>query len=150
LISDCQSAALTSSDGSVDWLCFPRFDRPSVFARLLDEGGGHWSIRPAGEFQSERAYLEQTMALETTFRSDEGWATLTDVMAVGDGEREHQLGTNSPHALLRRLTCTKGSIGFEIEYAPRPEYGLIFPFLTSLKTVSGREEGQTYYCFRPP
>ena len=44
LISDCQSAALVSSEGSVDWLCFPRFDRPSVFARLLDEEAGHWSI----------------------------------------------------------------------------------------------------------
>ena len=139
LISDCQSAALASSDGSVDWLCFPRFDRPSVFARLLDERGGHWSIRPAGEFQSQRTYLEQTMALETTFRSGGGRATLTDVMAVGEGEREHQLGANSPHALLRRLTCTEGSTEFEIEYAPRPEYGLIFPFLTSLEDgIRGR------------
>jgi GH15 family glucan-1,4-alpha-glucosidase len=133
LISDCQSAALISSEGSVDWLCFPRFDRPSIFARLLDEEGGHWSIRPAGGFESERAYLEQTMALQTTFRSQGGGATLTDVMAVGEGEREHELGANSPHALLRRLICTEGTVEFEVEYAPRPEYGLIFPFLTVLE-----------------
>ncbi len=46
LISDCRSAALISSTGSVDWLCFPRFDSPAVFARLLGEQAGHWSIRP--------------------------------------------------------------------------------------------------------
>ena len=63
LLSDCRSAALVSREGSVDWLCFPRFDAPAVFARLLDQDAGHFSIRPAGEFQASRAYLDQTMAL---------------------------------------------------------------------------------------
>ena len=52
LLSDCQSAALVSRDGSVDWLCFPRFDGPSVFSRLLDPAGGYFAIRPAGEFRA--------------------------------------------------------------------------------------------------
>ena len=132
LISDCQSAALVSSEGSVDWLCFPRFDRPSVFARLLDQDAGHWSIHPAGVLEAKRSYVERTMAIQTTFRTADGKATLVDVMAVGEGEREHKLGAHSPHALLRRLTCDEGSVEINIEYAPRPEYGLIFPFLTAV------------------
>ena len=66
LLSDCRSAALVSRAGSVDWLCFPRFDAPAVFARILDPHGGHFAIRPVGEFQASRAYADQTMVLETT------------------------------------------------------------------------------------
>jgi len=132
LISDCQSAALVSSEGSVDWLCFPRFDRPSVFARLLDQDAGHWSIHPDGVLETKRSYVERTMAIQTTFGTADGKATLVDVMAVGEGEREHKLGAHSPHALLRRLTCDEGSVEINMEYAPRPEYGLIFPFLTAV------------------
>ena len=51
LLSDCHSAALVNRAGSVEWLCFPRFDSPSVFGRLLDDAAGHWSIRPAGDWQ---------------------------------------------------------------------------------------------------
>ena len=83
LLSDCRSAALVSRDGSVDWLCIPRFDSPAVFARILDPGGGHFSVRPAGDFQASRAYADQTMALETTFVTAGGTAVLTDAMAVG-------------------------------------------------------------------
>lgn len=132
LISDCQSAALVSSEGSVDWLCFPRFDRPSVFARLLDQDAGHWSIHPDGVLEANRSYVDATMAIQTTFHTADGKATLVDVMAVGEGEREHELGAHSPHALLRKLTCDEGRVELDIEYAPRPEYGLIFPFLTSV------------------
>jgi len=133
LISDCQSAALVSSEGSVDWLCFPRFDRPSVFGRLLDQKAGHWSIQPVETLESRRSYVERTMAIKTTFRSAGGKATLVDLMAVGEGEREHKLGAHSPHALLRNVICEEGSVELDIEYAPRPEYGLIFPFLTSVE-----------------
>ena len=59
LLSDCHSAALVNREGSVEWLCFPRFDSPSVFGRLLDDEAGHWSIRPAGDFQVSRRYLDQ-------------------------------------------------------------------------------------------
>jgi GH15 family glucan-1,4-alpha-glucosidase len=129
LLSDCRSAALVSRDGSVDWLCFPRFDGPSVFCRLLDPAGGRFAIRPAAEFQASRRYLDQTMVLETTFTTAGGTAVLTDALALGPDERGHQLGTHSPSMLLRRLVCTGGEVDVEVSYAPRPEYGLIRPIL---------------------
>src|SRR6185437_10837023 len=129
LLSDCRSAALVSRDGSVDWLCFPRFDGPSVFCRLLDPAGGRFSIRPAGEFEVTRRYLDQTMVLETTFTTAGGTAVLTDALALGQDERGHDLGGSTPGVLLRRLACTGGEIEAEVSYAPRPEYGLIQPIL---------------------
>jgi len=129
LLSDCSSAALVSRDGSVDWLCYPRFDSPSVFCRLLDPAGGRWAIRPAGEFRTSRRYLDQTMVLETTFTTPAGAAVLTDAMALGAEERGHDLGIGSPGILLRRLACTSGAIEAEVSYGPRPEYGLIQPIL---------------------
>jgi len=129
LLSDCRSAALVSRAGSVDWLCFPRFDSPAVFARMLDSGGGYFAIRPAGDFEASRAYVDQTMALETRFRTATGAAVLTDAMAVGRNDRGHDLGAGSPGALLRRLACTDGELEIEVTYAPRPEYGLIHPVL---------------------
>jgi GH15 family glucan-1,4-alpha-glucosidase len=127
-LSDCRSAALVSRSGSVDWWCVPRFDGPSVFARLLDEEAGHWSVRVPGA-TTERRYLDQTMALETTFRSATGTAVLVDAMAVGRNERGHQLGAGSPGVLLRRVACTEGEVQVEVAYAPRPEYGLIHPLV---------------------
>jgi alpha,alpha-trehalase len=129
LLSDCRSAALVSRAGSVDWLCFPRFDGPAVFARLLDDDAGHFSIRPPGQAEVTRAYLDQTMALETRFQTATGAAVLVDAMAVGRNDRGHELGAGSPGVLLRRLTCTDGEVEVEVEYAPRPEYGLIHPLL---------------------
>jgi GH15 family glucan-1,4-alpha-glucosidase len=129
LLSDCRSAALVSRDGSVDWLCFPRFDGPSVFCRLLDPAGGHFAIRPTGEFQVSRRYVDQTLVLETTFTTADGTAVLTDALAVGRNERGHHLGAQSPGTLLRSLACTRGEIQAEVSYAPRPEYGLIHPVL---------------------
>ena len=129
LLSNCHGAALVSRDGSVDWLCFPRFDSPSVFCRLLDPAGGHFAIRPAGEFQAERRYVDQTMVLETTFSTAAGTAVLTDALAAGQNERGHDLGARSPSMLLRRLACTAGEVEAEISYSPRPEYGLVQPIL---------------------
>jgi GH15 family glucan-1,4-alpha-glucosidase len=132
LLSDCRSAALVSRAGSVDWLCFPRFDAPAVFARILDPGGGHFAIRPSGEFQTSRAYVDQTMAVQTTFRAATGTAVLTDAMAVGRDDRGHDLGAGSPGVLLRHLACTDGEVEVDVTYAPRPEYGLIHPILEAV------------------
>ena len=102
LLSDCRSAVLVSRDGSVDWFCVPRFDGPSIFARLLDEGAGHWSLGAIEASETRRHYLEGTMVLETTFETPTGTARLVDAMAVGPNEHGHELGTGSPGVLLRR------------------------------------------------
>ncbi|MDP9457570.1 MAG: glycoside hydrolase family 15 protein, partial [Actinomycetota bacterium] len=127
-VSDCQSAALMR-DGSVDWYCPERFDSPSVFARLLDEKGGHWSIRPEGPFEAERAYLEGTMVLRTEFRTPRGRVALTDALAFGEGERGHEIGMRSPHVLLRRVEGLEGEVELALEFVPRLEYGLTEPLV---------------------
>ena len=73
LLSDCRSAALVSREGSVDWLCFPRFDGPSVFGRLLDDARRPLVDPPAGRRADvSRRYVDDTMVLETTFRTSTG------------------------------------------------------------------------------
>src|SRR5213082_3348077 len=81
MLADCNSAALVSRTGSIDWLCLPRYDSPAIFARLLGPDAGHWSIRPAGEFRSEHCYLPGTLVLETTFTTDTGVVKVTDALA---------------------------------------------------------------------
>jgi len=82
LLSDRHSAALVSRDGSIDWLCFPRFDSPSIFGRLLGDEAGHWSIRAMAATQVTRRYLDRTMALETTFRTPTGAVAITGAPGV--------------------------------------------------------------------
>jgi GH15 family glucan-1,4-alpha-glucosidase len=129
LLSDCQSAALTSRHGSVDWWCPERFDYPSVFARLLDPEGGHWSIRPTERFEVERSYLEGTMILRTEFRTPSGRVALTEALALGEGERGHDIGLRSPHVLLRRVEAIEGEVELEMEFTPRLEYALTEPLV---------------------
>jgi alpha,alpha-trehalase len=131
LLSDCRSAALVSRGGSIDWLCFPRFDGPSVFGRILDDVAGHWSIRPADgtPHETSRRYRDDTMVLETTFTTPTGSASVTDALAVGRNERGHDLGAGAVGAVLRTVTGVAGSVDLDLEYAPRPEYGLVSPLL---------------------
>jgi alpha,alpha-trehalase len=134
LLSDCHSAALVHRSGSVDWLCFPRYDSPSVFGRLLDDRAGHWSIGPIGTRSARRKYLDGTLVLETEFETPDGRLTLTDALAVGPNERGHELGARSPHALLRWIHCTAGRVELEMEFAPRPEYGRVHPTLRAVSS----------------
>jgi GH15 family glucan-1,4-alpha-glucosidase len=150
LLSDCHSAGLVSRAGSVDWLCFPRFDGPAVFARILDPGGGHFEIRPAGDFEVSRGYIDQTMALETTFRAESGTAVLTDAMAVGAIDRPHDLGDGAPGVLLRRLECTQGTMEVAVGYAPRPEYGLIDPIVEAVTGGAAARGGASRLMLSAP
>ncbi len=140
LLADCNSAALIDRDGTISWLCLPRYDSPSVFAALLDPGGGHWSIRPAQAHQSTRRYLPGTLVLETTFTTETGRAKVLDAFAFGAGQRHHELGLGAPHLLLRLVEGVTGEVGFELELAPRPEYGLVTPLFRGTGT-GGRTFG---------
>ena len=133
LLSDRHSAALVTTEGSVDWLCFPRFDSASVFGALLDKDAGHWSIRPSGEFTVTRSYVEASMVLRTVFDTAEGTLELLDAMDLGTSGDPHRLGENAPHALLRGLQCTRGRVTVEISFTPRPEYGLVVPVMTLIE-----------------
>src|SRR3954463_3099871 len=92
LLSDCPSAALVGRDGSIDWLCLPRFDSPAVFARVLDPSAGHWQIAPKDpDFTAERRYLPGTLVVETTFKTVTGIARVIDAMCFREGQRGHDL-----------------------------------------------------------
>src|SRR4051812_14475847 len=119
LIGDLQTAALVTTDGSVDWFCFPRFDSPSVFAALLDdERGGFFRIRPAGgEYTAKQMYFPDTAVLVTRFFTPEGLGQVVDFMPPAGGIASDR------HRLVRLVQCVRGRISFDIELRPRFDYG---------------------------
>jgi GH15 family glucan-1,4-alpha-glucosidase len=122
IIGCSRSAALISRDGSIDWLCWPRFDSPSIFARILDyQKGGYFSICPSGAFKSERRYLERTNVLETTFETDSGIVKLIDLMPVMREEEKRRRLTPF-RQLLRRVECLEGEVAMEACFSPRTNY----------------------------
>ena len=139
LLSDCNTAALVARDGSIDWLCLPRFDSPAVFARILDPDAGHWSITPAGGFTSERRYLDGSLVLETTFETDGGVVRLRDALVFAEGQRGHDIGLDAPHELCRSVEGVSGTVALDMELLPRPEFGLVRPLFR--RTVDG---GRTF------
>ena len=140
LLADCNTAALVARDGSIDWLCLPRYDSPSVFGRILGEDAGHWSIRPVGAFTSERRYLPGTLVLETTFTTDAGSVRITDALVFAAGQRGHDLGFDAPHELVRAVEGLTGTVELAFELAPRTEYGLVRP-LVRMEGDGGRTFG---------
>ncbi len=142
LLADCNSAALVSRQGSLDWLCMPRYDSPALFSRILDPTAGHWSIRPTGAFETERRYVPGTLVIETTFITESGTIRLRDAMAFIEGQRGHDVGLHAPHEVLRSVNGIEGRVKLEMEFAPRPEYGLVKPLF--------RQEGNGGRTFGGP
>ena len=132
-LSDSHSAALVDLAGSVDWWCVPRFDSPSVLGRLLDREAGHWSLRPAAAFRSERHYLEGTLVLQTVFHTATGDVVVTDALGLAPGARGHDIGLECPHVLLRRVEGLAGVVSMVTELAPRMEYGRTEPHLSRVE-----------------
>jgi GH15 family glucan-1,4-alpha-glucosidase len=126
LIGDCHSVALVSRTGSIDWGCPRRFDAGSSFARILDwEHGGHFSITPTQSTeQPERAYVENTMVLTTTFRTNDGECILYDCAAMRRG------GATKPRReLLRIVEGVRGRVELKVHVSPRFDYGEVKPWI---------------------
>jgi len=119
IIGDLQTAALVTSDGTVDFFCCPRFDSPSVFASLLDaEKGGFFTIRPASEpYVCRQLYLPNTAMLITRFMAPDGVGEVLDFMPVIEGKPTDR------HRLVRHLRVARGTMKFEMEIQPRFDYG---------------------------
>lgn len=131
LIGDTHSAGLVSVQGSIDWLCLPRFDSPSLFGALLDpEIGGSWRIRPSEEIVSAtRRYIPETLVLETTFRTKRGAVTVTDCLAVeGTTEMDFPEHARTKDVVVRVVAGVEGSVEMETVYRPRFDYGNITPW----------------------
>jgi GH15 family glucan-1,4-alpha-glucosidase len=129
LIGDSRSAALVSRDGSIDWLCWPRFDSPSLFARLLDaQRGGHFALRPVGEARAERRYLPGTNVLETTFIAGGGMVRVLDWMpALTEAAKARVLLPF--RELSRRVEGVEGAVEMTAEFVPRFDYAAVVPTL---------------------
>lgn len=122
LIGDCRSAALVSSGGSIDWLCWPRFESPSFFAAILDrQKGGKWEISPVDNLPVKRSYLLNTNVLETRFEDDDNSVWLTDFMPVTDQPAKQKMFFPA-HQIIRILECKKGRAEFKFIFKPGPEY----------------------------
>jgi GH15 family glucan-1,4-alpha-glucosidase len=119
IIGDLQTAALVTTDGSIDWFCFPRFDSPSVFGALLDdERGGRFRIHPAGTgYTAKQMYFPDTAVLVTRFFTGEGVGEVIDFMPAAGS-----VATGN-HRLVRMLRCVRGRMAFGVEVAPRFDYG---------------------------
>ncbi len=127
-IGDCHSMAMVGIDGSIDWACFPRFDSPSVFGRLLDDRAGHFSVRPVEPLRSTtRSYLAATNVVQTTFRIAGGTIQVVDSMPVEEFDPDDPAKVRTHASILRRIRCAKGSAEVRIEICPRFEYGIVMP-----------------------
>jgi GH15 family glucan-1,4-alpha-glucosidase len=127
IIGNGRSAALISRRGSIDWLCWPRFDSASIFAAIIDaERGGSWSIRSVEDSQVSRRYLEKTNVLETTFVNGSGQTVLIDFMSVtSEEEKRKQLWAE--HELVRQIKCLEGEMELVVDFNPRLNYGRSSP-----------------------
>src|SRR5882672_737877 len=121
LIGDCHTAALVGRDGSIDWLCFPRFDSGACFAALL--GGaehGRWLIAPAGEVRKvQRRYRDGTLILETEFETVDGSVRLIDCMPL----------SNQRWDVVRIVAGVRGRVRMKLELVIRFDYGSIVPWV---------------------
>ena len=115
IIGNLHTAALVGDEGTIDWLCLPAFDAPSVFCSILDdEKGGHFKLRPVEYAKSQQLYLPDTNVLLTRFLSPEGVAEVLDFMPIVDDEESHRL--------VRSVNLIRGKMTFEVECKPAFDY----------------------------
>jgi GH15 family glucan-1,4-alpha-glucosidase len=121
IIGDCRSAALVSRAGSIDWLCWPRFDDPSLFGALLDDAAGRFRIAPAMPSRVQRTYLPDTNVLQTRFETATGSILLTDLMPIASEEEKRRM-LLPEREILRIVECERGEVEVEMLFEPRPGY----------------------------
>ncbi|MEA2208686.1 MAG: alpha,alpha-trehalase, partial [Solirubrobacteraceae bacterium] len=133
-LSDCHTGALIAPDGSIDWLCVPRFDAPSVFGALLDRQAGDFRFAPFGiNVPSARIYEPGTNILLTTWRTPTGWAIVRDALILGPRRGEDRVtphtrppaDEDAEHLLVRVAMCLEGEIEMELTCAPVFDYGRV-------------------------
>jgi GH15 family glucan-1,4-alpha-glucosidase len=132
-LSDCEVSALVASSGSVEWLCLPRMDAPSVFGAMLDRGAGAFRLGPADvRVPAARRYLPGTMIVETTWSLPTGWAVVRDALLIGPwryrdsrsaGYRRAPADHRAEQVLLRTIRCLEGEVDFVLDCDPSFGYG---------------------------
>ncbi len=132
-LSDGETTALVSPSGTVEWMCLPRMDSPSVFGSLLDQHAGRFRISPTDiDVPSARRYLPGTMILETSWGTATGWIIVRDVLLIGPWRHEDHLSSyyhrtptdyEAEHTLLRTIRCVSGEVQTVVECEPVPGYG---------------------------
>ena len=137
MIGDCETAALVGRDGSIDWLCWPRFDSAACFAALLGTSdNGRWLLAPTSQpLEVTRRYRPGTLILETEFRTETGTAVVIDFMPPADGVAD-----------LVRIVCgLSGQVTFQTELVVRFDYGSTVPWVTriddsTIEAIAGPEQ----------
>ena len=129
VLGDLGTAALVGLDGSVDWLCLPRFDSPACFSALLGTPEhGRWLLAPDGPHEVTRRYLEDSFVLETTYTTEEGVVVVLDAMPTGDDRAD----------VVRQVRGVRGSVRMRHEWVVRPGYGEIRPWVRRMVDPHGR------------
>ena len=133
-LSNCHTGALVSPDGSVGWLCVPRFDSPSVFGSLLDRQAGYFRLGPFGiHHPTSRVYEPGTNILETTWKTPRGWIVVRDALTMGPRDHEDEVtphtrppaDEDADHLLVRTVRCLEGTVEVELVCEPAFDYGRI-------------------------
>ena len=133
-LSDCHTGALIAPDGSVDWLCVPRFDAPSVFGTLLDRQAGAFRFAPFGiNVPSQRVYEPGTNILVTSWQTPGGWVLVRDALTLGPRHGEDRItphtrpptDTDADHLLVRVALCVEGEVEMELTCEPVFDYGRV-------------------------
>jgi len=144
IIGNLHSVALIGKDGSIDWMCLPHIDSPSVFGAILDdEKGGRFSLFPLGAMDSMAEYISETNILRTTFRTRNGEMELTDFMPI---PREGREGREMEYELFRCVKITKGKVELAMVFDPRFNYAQTETSLTKnerMLVVKGGSEIMT-------
>jgi GH15 family glucan-1,4-alpha-glucosidase len=118
IIGNMRSAALVGLNGSIDWFCFPHFDSPSIFAKILDHRkGGYFSIRPLTEYKTKQFYWPETNVLITRYLTDEGIVEVSDFMPVGSAIKDE-----GDYRIVRRIRGINGQVKMHMECLPAFNY----------------------------